>query len=82
MARTNQSYQSSLLAHSQAIGHVIYDGSTKRGGICTVFSQKRSTMSLNMDCHVGNPCKLTSDPTDIIKPPMIGEMKGGDWTSF
>ncbi|GKE73562.1 hypothetical protein Tco_1535603, partial [Tanacetum coccineum] len=59
------------LAHSQSKGHVINGKSTKRCGICTKFTHPTSTSEPQMDCQLGNPCELTSDPTAIKLDQMI-----------
>ncbi|GKB84252.1 hypothetical protein Tco_0956524, partial [Tanacetum coccineum] len=63
---SHSSHTSSMVEAQREVGFVLFSLS------------KQTQVSLKRICQLGNPCELTSDPTDIIKPPMIGEMKGGD----
>ncbi|GKA60852.1 reverse transcriptase domain-containing protein [Tanacetum coccineum] len=68
--RSNQSYQTPI-GQSVQVRIVYKQRSTRDVGFYTESTLKRSTIESQTDCHVGNPCELNCDPTDMITPPMI-----------
>ncbi|GJS31036.1 hypothetical protein Tco_0491656 [Tanacetum coccineum] len=71
LAATNIIHKLSLVNTLQDMPHGLVRKHKERDILHSIYTQKKHKKLQTTDCHAGNPCELSSDPTVDKKHPMI-----------